>query len=100
MVSFPSLYERDLPQTAEIEKEIFIGKEKLENLEVALKDAVKKAQPQKFLQFNDVASRIDKVIRGISFTGKYYLRDYIDNHNNQVKDLEHIQESILNLFLK
>ena len=96
MVSFPSLYERDLPNTAEIEKELFIGKEKLDNLEVSLKDAVKKAQPQKFLQFDDVSSRLDKVIRGINFRGKYYLRDYIDNHNIRVKDLEHIQESILN----
>lgn len=96
MVSFPSLYERDLPKTAEIEKELFIGKEKLENLEVSLKDAVKKAQPQKFLQFDDVANKLDKVVRGISFAGKYYLRDYIDNHNIRVKDLEHIQESILN----
>ena len=48
MVSFPSLYERDLPTTAEIEKELFIGKEKLDNLEVSLKDAVKKLNLKSF----------------------------------------------------
>lgn len=95
MVCFPSVYERDFPVRTDVEEGILLGRERLENLLPSLENAVGQAQPGKYLQFDDVGDSLDKLLRGAHYASRLYIRDYIDQHENKVKDVEHVQTSLV-----
>lgn len=95
MVCFPSIYEKDFPERADFETGLLLGRERLERLDEALPDAIRLAQPEKYLQFRDVGDALDKILRGTHYASRLYIRDYIDQHENKVRDVEHIQDNLI-----
>ncbi len=95
MVCFPSVYERDFPERTDVEHGMLIGRERLANLAQSLESAISQAQPGKYLQFPDVGDPIDKLLRGAHYASKLYIRDYIDQHENKVKDVEQVQIALI-----
>lgn len=95
MVCFPSVHEKDFPDRTDVEQGMLIGRERLENLSVSLEAAIAQAQPPKFLKFDDVGEALDKLLRGAHYASRLYIRDYIDLHENKVKDVEHVQTSLV-----
>ncbi|HYX35297.1 MAG TPA: NERD domain-containing protein [Oligoflexus sp.] len=95
MVCLPSVHEQDFPDRPDVENMLLIGRQRLENLEEALVNAVTAAQPARFLQFDDVADAVDKILRGSHYTSRLYIRDYIDQHEGKVKDVEHIHDTLI-----
>lgn len=94
-VVFPKVEENEIPQTAEIEPALILGRNRLQNLEKALIDLVATSQPDKFLDFKDVAEDLDRIIRGTSFSTRLYLKDYLEAHDIRVKDVEYIHETLI-----
>ncbi|WP_176737061.1 NERD domain-containing protein [Oligoflexus tunisiensis] len=95
MVCLPSVHEQDFPDRPDVETMLLIGRQRLENLEKALTQAVTAAQPERFLQFEDAADALDKILRGSHYTSRLYIRDYIDQHESKVKDVEHIHDTLI-----
>lgn len=95
LVCFPNVFEKEFPTAAAIENELIIGRERLANLEASLKEIVNKVQPEKFLRFDDCGEAIENVLVGGDFCTKLYIRDYIDTHENRVKDVEGVHESLI-----
>lgn len=94
-VAFPSVSESAIPRTAGIANDIIIGRDRLGDLEEALKSIAKMSQPQQYLDFKDCAENLDKLLVGTTFTTRLYLRDYLDRHENRLKDVESIHETLL-----
>lgn len=94
-VCFPSVAEEEIQISAAVSREIIIGRNSLKDLEAALKRIAVKSQPEKFLDFKDVAGELDRYLIGKSFTTKLYLRDYLDSHEHRVKDVESIHETLI-----
>ncbi len=92
---FPSVSEADFPMSAGIEPAIIIGREKLADLGKAVQDMVRKCHPQKFLQFTDVGDEVEKLLAGANFATRLYIRDYIDRHESQVRDVENLHETFV-----
>lgn len=95
MVCLPSVHEQDFPDRPDVENILLIGRQRLENLEQALVQAVTAAQPARFLQFDNAADALDKILRGSHYTSRLYIRDYIDQHEGKVKDVEHIHDTLI-----
>ncbi len=95
MVCLPSVHESDFPDRPDVENMLLIGRERLENLEVALVKTVMAAQPAKYLKFPDVADALDKILRGSHYTSRLYIRDYVDQHESKVRDVEHIHDTLI-----
>lgn len=94
-VCFPSVIETDIPQSAEIEPRLILGINRLNDLERSLVEIVTQSQPLKFLDFPDVQTKLDEIIQGPSFTTRLRLRDYLDNHELRLKDIEAITETLV-----
>jgi hypothetical protein len=94
-VCFPSVAESEFPDLANMANEIIIGRERIKDLGSTLKTIVQKSQPEKYLQFSDVAADLDKMLVGTTFTSKLYLRDYLDSHEDRMKDIESIHETLI-----
>jgi len=94
-VCFPSVLENDIPQSAEIEPRLIIGINRLKDLEKAIVDIVTQSQPAKYLDFADVRTELDDIVQGASFTTGLRLRDYLDNHELRLKDIESITETLV-----
>ena len=95
LACLPSLQEKDFPERSDAPSSLLIGRQKLEALESSLIEAVQIAQPAKYLQFLDVADELDRILRGAHFISRLYIRDYIDQHESKVKDIEHIHETLV-----
>ncbi len=95
LVSLPSVYEKDFPDRTDVENALLLGRQRLEHLEESIKAAVKMAQPAKYLKFQDAAETLDKILRGSHYTSRLYIRDYIDQHEGKVKDVEHIHDTLI-----
>lgn len=95
MVCLPSVHEQDFPDRPDVENMLLIGRQRLENLEESLMKAVTAAQPARFLEFDDVSDAVDKILRGSHYTSRLYIRDYIDQHEGKVKDVEHIHDTLI-----
>lgn|GEM_PF-777987 len=94
-VCFPSVGEDEFPPTAGIEPGLIIGRNRIKDLEHAFKTICESSQPERFRSFDDVGSELDKLLVGSAFTSKLYLRDYIDGHEQKVKDVESVQETLI-----
>jgi hypothetical protein len=95
MVCLPSVHEQDFPDRPDVENRLLIGRQRLEKLEQSLVEAVTAAQPARYLQFADAADALDKILRGSHYTSRLYIRDYIDQHESKVKDVEHIHDTLI-----
>jgi hypothetical protein len=95
MVCLPSVHESDFPDRPDVENMLLIGRERLESLEIALVKTVTAAQPAKYLKFPDVTDALDKILRGSHYTSRLYIRDYVDQHESKVKDVEHIHDTLI-----
>lgn len=95
LVCFPTVMEDDIPSSASVETELILGKERLKDLESYLKQIARRVHPEKYLTFTDVRKELDGILRGTTYTTRLYLRDYIDNHEMKVKDVESIHESLI-----
>lgn len=94
-VCFPSVLESDVPESAEIEPRLIIGINRLKELEKSLVEIVTRSQPARYLDFQDVHQRLSEIIEGASFTTRLRLRDYLDNHELRLKDIEAITETLV-----
>lgn len=94
-VCFPNVQDGDIPPSAGIEPEIIITRDRMADLNQSLKELIKKSQPEKYLKFSDVGSNLEKILVGAHFTTKLHIRDYIDSHENRVKDIESLHESLI-----
>src|SRR5690606_15866402 len=94
-VCFPSVAEQEMPINAAAVREIIIGRDGMKNLAETLARIVKMSQPDQYLKFDDIGTDLERVLVGQNFTTRLYLRDYIDNHENRVKDVESIHETLL-----
>src|SRR6478735_10496841 len=95
MVCLPSVHEQDFPDRPDVESKLLIGRQRIEHLEQSLVEAITAAQPAKYLQFQDVTDALDKILRGSHYTSRLYIRDYIDQHEGKVKDVEHIHDTLI-----
>lgn len=94
-VSFPGASEDEFPAAAGMAPEIILGRNRLKDLDQALKALVEKSQPEQYLRFDDVGGELDRILIGSTFTTRMYLRDYIDSHEHRVKDVETIHETLI-----
>lgn len=94
-VCFPGASEDEFPAAAGMAPEIIIGRNRLKDLDQALKALVEKSQPEQYLRFEDCASELDRLLIGSTFTTRLYLRDYIDSNEHRVKDIESIHETLV-----
>lgn len=94
-VVFPSVHENEILESASITPEIVVGRQKLKSLASALRNMVHKVQPRKYLKFDDVADDLHTILWGQAFTSKLYLKDYLASHDLRVKDIEVIQETLV-----
>ena len=94
-VVLPSVNEDDFMTSASITPEIVIGRNRLDSLSDALEEMIRKVQPKKYLNFADVAEGLHDILWGQNFTSKLFLKDYLNSHDLRVKDIEVIQETLV-----
>ena len=94
-VAFPSVHESEIVESAAIVPAIVIGRQKINSLTSALKGLVKHVQPEHHLSFEDVADGLHGILWGKEFTSKLFLKDYLNSHDLRVKDVEVIQETLV-----
>ncbi|GBF29176.1 ATP-dependent DNA helicase Rep [bacterium MnTg03] len=94
-VAFPSVHESEIEESAAIVPAIVIGRQKMASLASALKNLVTHVQPKHHLKFEDVTGDLHDVLWGKDFTSKLFLKDYLTSHDLRVKDVEVIQETLV-----
>ncbi|MCX6104561.1 MAG: NERD domain-containing protein [Proteobacteria bacterium] len=94
-VCFPGASESEFPQSSSIVPEIIIGRERIKDLGRSLAEIASKSQPEHYRRFADVGADLDRLLIGAAFTTKLYLRDYIDGHENQLRDVENIHTTLI-----
>ncbi len=94
-VCLPSVNESEIPVAANVEPGIIIGLERIKNIEESLRELVQKSQPQRYLEFADVAQRLDSVLVGTTFTTRLHLKEYLRAHELRMKDIESIHDSLI-----
>ena len=94
-VAFPSVHESEIIESAAIVPAIVIGRQKMGALSSAMKSLVNHVQPEHHLKFDDVAEGLHGILWGKGFTSKLFLKDYLDSHDLRVKDVEVIQETLV-----
>ncbi len=95
LVCFPNVVESDIVNGAEVEPMLILGRNRLTQLESYLQEVCAKVHPEKYLHFSDVRKSIDLTLKGASYSTKLYLRDYLDNHEMKVKDVETVHETLV-----
>lgn len=94
-VAFPSVHENEIVESAAIVPAIVIGRQKMGSLASALKNLVTHVQPEHHLKFEDVSDGLHDILWGKDFTSKLFLKDYLTSHDLRVKDVEVIQETLV-----
>jgi hypothetical protein len=94
-VAFPSVHESEIEESAAITPAIVIGRQKMASLASALKNLIAHVQPQHHLKFEDVTDELHDILWGKDFTSKLFLKDYLTSHDLRVKDVEVIQETLV-----
>lgn len=94
-VAFPAVGEDELPRTSAVDPSLVIGRGRITSLEAALKQIATRAHEERYLQFEDVAQALDRVLIGSGFTTRLYLRDYLDSHELRMRDVETIHETLI-----
>ncbi|MEJ2347240.1 MAG: NERD domain-containing protein [Gammaproteobacteria bacterium] len=95
VVALPSVSEEELIESASLVPQIVIGRQRLANLESSLKKIVGYSQPEEYLAFDDVSDPLHGLLWGRDFTTKLFLKDYLDSHELRVKDIEVVQETLV-----
>ncbi len=94
-VCFPAVVLKEIPHAAEIEPAVVVDMHKMQRLEQSLIELVTHCQPAQYLNFEDAAGAIDSILRGSHFSTRLHLRDYLDNHELRIKDIEVITETLI-----
>jgi hypothetical protein len=94
-VCFPSIHSSEIRNSASSLQDLVIGRNSLDNIESKIIEIVRASQPSRFLTFKDVAHELDQALIGSNYQSRFYLRDYIDVHEDRVQDVESIQESFV-----
>jgi len=94
-VAFPSVHESEIEESAAITPEIVIGRQKIASLASTLKNLVTQVQSARYLKFEDVSAGLHDILWGKDFTSKLFLKDYLTSHDLRVKDVEVIQETLV-----
>ncbi|MFA9421590.1 MAG: NERD domain-containing protein, partial [Gammaproteobacteria bacterium] len=94
-VAFPSVHESEIEESAAITPAIVIGRQKIASLASTLKNLVTHVQAARHLNFEDVAVELHDILWGKDFTSKLFLKDYLTSHDLRVKDVEVIQETLV-----
>lgn len=95
VVALPSVAEDELIESAALVPQIVIGRRRLANLDASLKRIVDFSQPEQYLDFDDVSEALHGLLWGRDFTTKLFLKDYLDSHELRVKDIEVVQETLV-----
>jgi hypothetical protein len=95
LVCFPTVNENEIRASASVQQELVIGRARLANVEEYLRQICRKVHPEKYLDFSDVREELNGILKGSTYTTRLHLRDYIDNHELKVKDIEHIHETLI-----
>jgi hypothetical protein len=96
LVCFPSVNEDEIQGSASVQPDLVIGRKRMGSLQDYLKQICRKVHPAKYLEFSDVRISLDEILKGSTYTTRLHLRDYIDNHELKVKDVELIHETLIN----
>lgn len=95
-VCLPYLDESELPNTAGVERDLVIGRQRMDRLEETLFEIVRKSHLEKYLKFSSPGEKtIDRLLKGSHFESRRFLREYVDHHDLRVADIESIQESLV-----
>lgn len=94
-VCLPDVIESEIPNTAAIEPELVIGINRIGMLLETLQQIATQSHREQFLTFTDAWKEVDEVLKGSHFATKLHLRDYLDNHELRVKDIESITETLI-----
>ena len=95
-VCLPYLDESELPMTAGVERDLVIGRQRMERLEETLFEIVRKSHLEKYLKFSNPGEKtLDRLLKGSHFESRRFLREYVDHHDLRVADIESIQESLV-----
>ena len=94
-VAFPSVHESEIEASAAITPEIVIGRQKIGSLSSTLKNLVTQVQSARYLEFEDVSAGLHDILWGRDFTSKLFLKDYLTSHDLRVRDVEVIQETLI-----
>lgn len=94
-VCFPTVAREDLPNTAEMEKNLLIDRKGIQNLTTSIKAIATISHPKEYLSFKDVGDELNRFIVGSTFSTRLYIRDYIEAHETRVKDFETIHETLI-----
>ncbi|SMF83591.1 nuclease-related domain-containing DEAD/DEAH box helicase [Pseudobacteriovorax antillogorgiicola] len=95
LVCFPTADETQIQASAEVEPKLILGRHRLQNLEAYLKEIAKAVHPEKYLKFQDIGQDLDTLLKGSTYETKLFIRDYLDNHEMRVKDVEVIHETLI-----
>ena len=95
IVCFPTVHEADIVQTAEVEPKLVVGRNRLEELASFLQQLAIDVHPEKYLNFSDVSEQLDKILRGQTYATSFHFRDYLDFHENKVRNIEAIHETLV-----
>jgi len=94
-VVMPDVHEDELVESAAIVPAIVIGRQRVVALEASVKRIVTHSQPEQYLRFEDVAEPLHALLRGKDFTSKLFLKDYLESNDLRVRDVEVIQETLV-----
>jgi hypothetical protein len=94
-VAFPSVHESEIAESAAITPAIVIGRQKIASLATSLKNLVTHVQAARYLEFEDVSAALHDILWGKDFTSKLFLKDYLTSHDLRVRDVEVIQETLI-----
>jgi hypothetical protein len=93
-VCFPSVMEQDFSAHATIEPATLLGRKGLEKLESFLLTLVKSFHSDDFLRFKDIGSRLDDLLKGVSFKSLPMLREYLDSEELKIHASDAIHEHL------
>ncbi len=66
----------------------------MDDLENKLIQIAKLSHPPRFFDFEDCAGKIKDLLIGRDFASKLNIREYIDAHENRLRDLQHLHDSL------
>ncbi|MEM9103273.1 MAG: NERD domain-containing protein [Pseudomonadota bacterium] len=94
-VCLPAVLESEIPEAAEFEPQLVIGKTRLSNLETELTRIAQSSRGHYPSNQQDYSEEIDKILRGSHFSTRLHIRDYLDNHELRLRDFEIISETLV-----
>lgn len=94
-VCFPNVIESDIPENAAIEPRLIIGVSRMADLLASLVNIAESSHQKQYLVFGDVGEKLRPILHGANFSTRLHLRDYLDNHELRLKDIEAISETLI-----